>query len=674
MKSIYLPKLINISISDYSFYEQQPNFKFQFTEGISAIIGANGVGKTTFINMIIYCLVGYKKDLKGKGKTKEIIYPNDNYFRNRLNNEDFKVDFNSNASATLEFLLNTTSIEITRSLIENRILFLKIDNVVVDDVSFDNYENLVCKFSNIPFFKDFELIIRQFLLFDESRRNVSWEEDTQGEILRILLLDNDFYTKYSELKEKITEYDSKGRHESENKRMAETSYKDLIKSKEKLFNKKEDKESNEDSKEVNKELLIENKFRITNDISELKASISINNKLISELVEKNNYLLATREKIKIDIEKNDELLEKAESQLYSSYYDAFPDYYYTIEHALSKNGECLICGSKSKVLKDKNNLRIKENECLICSSPIKAKNSVDKNLIDTINQLNKEKVLKINKLENLEKEINSKYNIIDKYERENGSYLRTLELSKNELIVIENEISSKSADEEVDTYTTILNAKIELISRLESKKQHYYNLRDKAEEEFNLYLNKYKSMIENLNNSLSNYFNKYAQTFIGWNCELTVQKKIIKKIPYYYYLPLVDKSIRESPDAVSESQRFFLDQAFRMAIINFMQDNIHNFSTFFITETPEGSLDMVYETQVAEMFLKFAKTNNNIIFTSNLNSSSFLQKLLNKYSFDDKNEKILNLLEKSRMSKLQKKNMESLNAAIKKLYRGTSNE
>lgn len=114
----------------------------------------------------------------------------------------------------------------------------------------------------------------------------------------------------------------------------------------------------------------------------------------------------------------------------------------------------------------------------------------------------------------------------------------------------------------------------------------------------------------------------------------------------------------------------FLDQAFRMAIINFMQDNIENFSTFFITETPEGSLDMVYESQVAEMFLKFANTNNNIIFTSNLNSSSFLNKLFNNFSSDEKEEKILNLLEKSRMSNLQMKNREALDFAISKLYRG----
>ncbi|MEW9938700.1 AAA family ATPase [Clostridium butyricum] len=671
MKSIYLPKLINISILNYTFYEQQPNFKFDFKDGISAIIGANGVGKTTFINMIIYCLVGYKRDIKGKGNNKKITYRNIDYFKNRINT-NCEVEFNDKATAILIFELDNTRIEVARSLIENEITYLKVNDEIIKDISFEVYENIICKFSNIPYFKDFELIVREFLLFDESRENVSWKVDTQGEILRILLLDNDLYTKYSELQENITIYDSKGRHASENQRMAEASYEDLIKEKEKILKKND---TNEDDKENNStEKLIDNKVILTKNIDELKENIDINNKIISELADKNSYLSSDKETVKISLEQIDETLEKLESKLYSSHYDLLPDYYYTIEHSLSKNGECLICGAKSKKLKEINDLRIKNNRCLICSSELKIEGEIDANLIDKINQCNNERQLKINKLENIEKEISSNYSEINKYKNENESYLKKLDFNKNELISIKNELSKRNADEEPDTYTAILHAKRELIDKWKNKKEHFYNLRTETEKEFKKYINEFKTTIENLNNSLSSYFNKYAQTFIGWDCELTVQKKVIKKLPHYYYLPLVDESLRQNPDAVSESQRFFLDQAFRMAIINFMQDNIDNFSTFFITETPEGSLDLIYEAQVANMFLKFAKTNNNIIFTSNLNSSSFLNKLFYEFSNEDMDERILNLLEKSRMSELQRKNKIQLDLLVEKLYGGKASE
>ncbi|NFI41184.1 chromosome partitioning protein ParA [Clostridium botulinum] len=670
MKSIYLPKLMKISISKYSFYEQQPSFEFNFNDGISAIIGANGVGKTTFINMIIYCLVGYKKDMKGRKGNKKIVYKNEDYFKNRINN-NYEEEFNSKASVTLIFKLDTTIIQITRSLIKNEILLLKIDDKVFEDTSFEAYGNIICRYSNIPFFKDFELIIREFLLFDESRENVSWEIDTQGEILRILLLDNDFYTKYTELQDKITTYDSKGRQASENQRMAEAAYKDLIRERENLKNIVNIEEKEE---VVSIESLLDNKLKFSNEVEELKDNVGINNKLISELVSKNDYLSSDIERIKIEIEQIDEELEKCQSKLYSSHYDKLPDYYYTIEQALSKNGECLICGAKSKELKEENNLRIRNNKCLICSSDLNIEDSVDENLIGNINKLNKDKKLNINKFENIDKLIQSNYTKINKYKQENEQYLKRTNCIKNELILIDNELSERNINEQPDTYSTILNSKKDLISKLEDKKKYYYDLRTETEKEFKIYIKQFKNTIDNLNNSLSNYFNKYAKTFIGWNCELTVQTKIIKKMPHHYYLPLVDESIRENPEAVSESQRFFLDQAFRMAIINFMQDNIPNFSTFFITETPEGSLDLIYEAQVAEMFLKFAQTNNNIIFTSNLNSSSFLNKLFDRLLPNDIDNRILNLLGKSKMSDLQKEKKPVLDSLIEKIYGGNMDE
>ena len=127
-------------------------------------------------------------------------------------------------------------------------------------------------------------------------------------------------------------------------------------------------------------------------------------------------------------------------------------------------------------------------------------------------------------------------------------------------------------------------------------------------------------------------------------------------------MPNFEETIREDVNAVSESQRFFLDQAFRMSIINYMQDNIKGFSTFFITETPEGSLDMVYEKQVANMFIRFANTGNNIIFTSNLNSSKFLRVLFENIRHNKFKDRVLNLLLKSKLSDIQHDNFNELNA------------
>ncbi len=105
-----------------------------------------------------------------------------------------------------------------------------------------------------------------------------------------------------------------------------------------------------------------------------------------------------------------------------------------------------------------------------------------------------------------------------------------------------------------------------------------------------------------------------------------------------------------------------------MAIIDFLQNKIKGFEVFFITETPEGSLDIAYEEQVAEMFTIFAKSNNNIIFTSNLNSSNFLSKIFKKIDKTDRERRILNMLEKGNLTKVHKEYEQVLSDKLVTIY------
>lgn len=51
-----------VRISNYSLYNG--DIDYEFVDGLNLIIGGNGVGKTTFISIIKYALIGlYKKDL-----------------------------------------------------------------------------------------------------------------------------------------------------------------------------------------------------------------------------------------------------------------------------------------------------------------------------------------------------------------------------------------------------------------------------------------------------------------------------------------------------------------------------------------------------------------------------------------------------------------------------------
>ena len=52
---VYLPILKKIRIINYSLYRE--DIDYEFIEGLNLIVGGNGVGKTTFINILKWVMV-----------------------------------------------------------------------------------------------------------------------------------------------------------------------------------------------------------------------------------------------------------------------------------------------------------------------------------------------------------------------------------------------------------------------------------------------------------------------------------------------------------------------------------------------------------------------------------------------------------------------------------------
>lgn len=112
------------------------------------------------------------------------------------------------------------------------------------------------------------------------------------------------------------------------------------------------------------------------------------------------------------------------------------------------------------------------------------------------------------------------------------------------------------------------------------------------------------------------------------------------------YIPVIDGKPRLNSLELSESQRFFTDQSFRMSLLRFF----YTTPSFFVCETPDSSLDISYEANAAQIFLKYLNKPNTLIITSNFNNSEFLDLII------DKTPKLnyLNLLEHGRISSIQR--------------------
>jgi ABC-type cobalamin transport system ATPase subunit len=87
----------------------------------------------------------------------------------------------------------------------------------------------------------------------------------------------------------------------------------------------------------------------------------------------------------------------------------------------------------------------------------------------------------------------------------------------------------------------------------------------------------------------------------------------------------VDNAERREAYQLSESQRFFVDVALRMALAQFMSPS-GTLAPLYV-DTPEGALDIAYEKQAGAMFARFVRSGHNLLMTANVNSSQLLLEL-----------------------------------------------
>ena len=114
-------------------------------------------------------------------------------------------------------------------------------------------------------------------------------------------------------------------------------------------------------------------------------------------------------------------------------------------------------------------------------------------------------------------------------------------------------------------------------------------------------------------------FRNYAKSFIGLDIDIELKDNnnmaclVIR----------VNGSDRRSRFQLSESQQYFLDIALRFSLLEYTKSE----NAFMLIDTPEGSLDIAYESRAGKMFADFVAKGYSVIMTANINTSQLLLKL-----------------------------------------------
>lgn len=640
--TIYLPTLERIEIKNYSLYNQ--DLVYDFISGINLVIGGNGVGKTTFINIIKYSLIGlYKKDLVTRnynGEKREIrtSYTNSNtFFRNRTQN----LPSDKDSCVTLHFHINVTEFIVTRSLydvqlskvvvIENgyeKILEGKtIRQDAYDRLKNDNereiylqyqYELEVARHANLDSFNDFIFFINNILLFGETRNTILWDCEMQDRLTSNYFNDPSLERKRKEANSEKVYQNSIARHKSEE-----------IKALNKVF------QSIESSKNSGSNTTIK-------EIQQLNKNIDAENNLLEKLqTERNviqqqlsNYYKKIND-ISNTINSKENTLAEIEEKTLEIVWKSLNPNYNVFKAQLLQNNICPMC---NKPVKNDDSLA-ESNKCFLCH-----------NELDNIDSENKEKLAELRQQidyfymnrQNIEREASALESDIKKLDLKYRQTKNSLFNHQNTLRNLEHKENNN--DNNSETYLAMVNR----INELTQDKDLALMRSKEYEDIANEFILRIESNLKAITKDISSIFSEFAEAFLQVPCILSYDSYTSDGVKNF--IPVIDSFLRKDEEELSESQRFFIDYSFRMSILSYF----YHTPSFYICETPDSSLDLSYEENAANVFLKYVERPNSLILTSNLNNSTFINNLIN----NAKNIHILNLLKYGKTSNIQKNHAE----------------
>ena len=644
-RQIYLPELQRIYIKNFTLYPNGLDYTFDFIKGVNLVLGGNGMGKTTFVNLIKYAIIGnYKNrfDFRRTYLDRMILRRQENsatYFSNRM--DASVITDGEKPFVELSFRIHDAVFLVKRDLQDIRIVSCLVNGEAItgEQISQAKYEKLseeekktyllykyekeVEKYSNITF-DDLIVFVNEVLFFGEDHKTIMWNNSSSGSID----VQDELFNKYfndpkldEERQEALRQakyFDSLSRHRSEDMRA-------IKKVLDKIDEAKKEKHSND----------------IPLRIIELKEKISEADEILKQLQKEQKERASRIETLENEINlassrvvESERTKAKLESQRNSQIWETVHPSYYKFERNIRLNHICPLCNKPSESLASK--VDSKPDNCFLCDSPLEKHSAddltqiykdVQATLNSTYNYIN-EKKREINRLEKEVREGDAKFETQSVYLRNLNSALRELQFANSQEIPNGGEIQP------------FLDEMDRLQREKEENQQKSIAESNRATEISN------RMVAEVTENVLhfSNIFSSYAEQFLGVECKLTYTKLGDDVTERFY--PVIAGITRQNEEELSESQRFFIDHSFRMTILTFFYQR----PTFYIVETPDSSLDISYEHNAAKVFLQFLEKPNTIIITSNLNNSTFLRYLIeNSEGYVD----VVGLLDIAKQSMIQ---------------------
>lgn len=625
-KKYPLPKLEYMDIEGYDLYKCP--MVIDFNKKLNIVFGTNGLGKTTLLTMIQYAIIGpycgaqKSRNYGGEQKKRRPIYEK-GFFRNRMN------EINKQAFVRIRFTINNDKYDVKHSLYKHSLIsavcngrkiegeeinyetyenkFFSKKNISLDKYLIYNYHQQLMKSTGLPDENSLIVMMNEIMFFTEDRDYIFWNEDTSKLLIAKYFMDSEKYLKYEEAQQLVKMFDSQAR----------------LKTYEMSFIKKFlGNEPSKKKEEIDRDECLQKLTETSRDIDKYKESL---HKMNGQLYKLDQERIENR----IQYEQCMKKISDLDNEWYKNLFpDEYQEKYKRYESAISHK-RCPFCGSEG-VVSPKH-----IDQCFFCGEKIEIKESIDLKELD-IQKRNKE----------IERDIlQSNFEVLKGEISTLRKKIRNSENELNELLDAENNLKiqlDQAEDENYKKYQKLELEKKELLNELEKAKSTERKMRKEIDKGVDGVFQEYYRV-----------FKKYASSFFGIN--QPVNLKLVGNKEDRLFKIQLNGSDRETYYDMSESQRIFLDLSYRLSILDFFHLN-----SYFICETPDSTLDLIFEDNAVRTFANYISAGNSLILSANARNSTLILKLAEKYK-DSLG--IINLLEKSRVGHNRTEELNNLEIA-----------
>lgn len=606
-----LPRIHRVQLHAFSLYSLDPNVSLILGDGVTCLAGANGIGKSTYLSTINFALTGVVPNPSreflsvGAYLQKAREYTN-SFFEGRISEPD-----RESAAVSIEFTVRRRRYYLKRALFElGTISALRISEDAVtifdskDSTAEQNdafYREDVSKAIGLNAFEQFVFMQHFLFTFDESRHLVFWDRPVSSALLYICFGgDPQDAAKADRLNRDMERAGSRGR----NLQYQVSNLSKRIETLEQSVNAPGDATADVEAASARYQALAAALARATSESEEADA-------------------LANDAELKVmQASSNVVSLRAAYTRAFEEYMNgtASPERHPFIASTISEC-RCPICQATGQTVVDAIRTKIQASSCPLCTSSLSRTDS-----------LTSERSSALAKLDHSLAE--GKRN----FEAAVAAKTRLIAAAAAQRELVKTSHSAVNAFEETNRLAlagirgrlALLDGPLaQTLEALRTARREQLIERDQAYAERDEFRDELKGLQRTLERKYLDaestfvpLFKQLAQAFLGVDLDISLVTAQATGLNLQIEMR---GNARRKQSQLSESQRFFVDIALRMALAQYVSGP-DSLATLFI-DTPEGSLDIAYEHRAGLMFANFVKSGHAMIMTANINSSKLLTTL-----------------------------------------------